>query len=104
MGFLLLQKHCQCTIKKAPICCPKGWRLIFASSRFCTDAEHRYAPIEGEEAAIAWALEKCRMFIMSSPNVIVVTDYEPLKGLFGDQDLFQMKEKTDIDLPSSTAP
>ena len=87
MGFLLLQKHCQCTIEKALICCPDGWCLIFADSRFCTDAEHRYAPIEGEAAAIVWALEKCCMFIKSSPNVIVVTDHKPLKGLFGDHDL-----------------
>ena len=102
MGFLLLQKHCQCTVEKAPICCSEGWHLIYASSRFCTDAERRYAPIEGEAAAIAWVLEKCRMLVMGSPNVIVVTDHEPLKGLFGDRDLskipnprlFRLKEKT----------
>ena len=78
MGFLLLQKYCMCTIDKAPVCCPEGWRLIFAGSRFCIDAEHRYAPIKGEAAAIVWALEKCRIFVMSSPNLIVVTDHEPL--------------------------
>ena len=39
MGFLLLQKHCQCTVEKTPIYCPEGWCLIFAGSRFCTDAE-----------------------------------------------------------------
>ena len=102
MGFLLLQKHCTCAIEKAPVCCPEGWHLVFAGSRFCTDAERRYAPIEGEAAAISWALEKCRMFILGCPNVIVVTDHEPLKGLFGDRDLskvhnprlFRLKEKT----------
>ena len=46
MGFLLQQKRCQCTIEKAPICCPKGWHLIFDGSRFFTEAECRYAPIE----------------------------------------------------------
>ena len=63
---------------------------------------HRYAPIEGEAAAIAWALEKCCMFVLGCPNIIVVTDHEPLKGLFGDWDLskiqnprlFQPKEKS----------
>ena len=102
MGFLLLQKHCQCTVEKAPVCCSEGWHLIYAGSRFCTDAERRYAPIEGEAAAIAWALEKCRMFVMGSPNIVVVTDHEPLKGLFSDRDLskiqnprlFRLKEKT----------
>ena len=48
MGFLLLQKHCTCAIDRTPVCCPEGWRLIFAGSRFCTKAEQRYAPIEGE--------------------------------------------------------
>ena len=38
MGFLLLQKYCMCTTDKAPVCCPEGWYLIFASSRFCIDA------------------------------------------------------------------
>ena len=74
MGFLLLQKHCQYTIEKVLICCPEGWHLIFARSRFCADAERRYAPTEGEAAAIVWALEKCHMFIMGCPNIIVVTE------------------------------
>ena len=102
MAFLFLQKYCQCTVEKAPICCSEGWCLIFASSRFCADATRRYAPREGEAAAIAWVLEKCCMFVMGCPNIIVVTDHEPLKGLFGDRDLskipnprlFPLKEKT----------
>ena len=91
MGFLLLQEHCSCAINRAPICCPDGWHLIFAGSRFCIDAERRYVPIEGEAAAIAWALKKCRLFIMGCPNLIVVTDHEPLKGLFGDRDLSKIQ-------------
>ena len=94
--------HCMCTTDKDPVCCPERWRLIFAGCRFCIDAECRYAPIEGEAAAIAWALEKCRIFVMGFPNLIVVTDHEPLKGLFGYRDLskipnprlFRLKEKT----------
>ena len=102
MGSLLLQKHRQCTAEKAPICCPKGWCLLFAGSRFCTDAECRYVPIEGEAAAITWALEKCCMYVMGFPNIIVVIDHEPLMTLFGNWDLskiqnpwlFQLEEKT----------
>ncbi len=55
MGFLLLQKYCTCAIDRAPVCCPEGWRLVFAGSRFCTDAEQKYAPIESEASAISWA-------------------------------------------------
>ena len=73
-----------------------GTRYLLAAD----SAERRYAPIEGE--AIAWALEKSRIFVMGCPNIIVVTDHEPLKGLFGDRDLskiqnprlFRLKEKT----------
>ena len=102
MGFLLLQKHCACSAEKAPNCCREGWRLVFAGSRFCTDAEQRYASIEGKANAIAWALDKCRIFLLGCPDVIVVTTHKPLKGLFGDKDLnkinnpllFRLKERT----------
>ena len=30
--YLLLQQHCNCNIKKAPICCKDGWKLIYAGS------------------------------------------------------------------------
>ena len=101
MGFLLLQKHCSWTTDKALVCCPDGWHLIFAGSRFCIDAECRYTLSESEAAAIAWALEKYRMFVKGCPDRIVVTDHEPLRGLFDDRDLskiqnsrlFRLKEK-----------
>ena len=102
MGFLLLQKYCDCDLTRAPVCCPEGWRLVFAGSRFCTPAESRYASVEGEAAAIAWALEKARMFVSGCPNLIVVTDHEPLLGILGDRSLsdipnprlFKIKQKT----------
>ena len=102
MGFLLLQKYCSCANDKAPTCCSEGWHLVFAGSRFCTPAESRYAPIEGEAAAIAWALHKCRMFVAGCQDLIVTTDHQPLTGVFGDRDLsgitnprlFKLKEKT----------
>ena len=102
MGFLLLQKYCPCPLPKAPVCCPEGWHLVFAGSRFCNDAESRYAPIEGEAAGIVWALNKCRMFVTGCPNLIVATDHAPLLGILGDRELdkitnprlFKLKEKT----------
>ena len=45
IGFKLLQKHCQCTMEKAPYCCEnqldKHWKLVLARSRFTQDAETR---------------------------------------------------------------
>lgn len=91
MGFLLLQKNCSCTI------C-----LIFAGSRFRTYVERRCTPIESKAAVIVWLLEKWHTFFMSCPSIIVVTDHEPIKGLFDNRGpskiqnpwLFRRKEKS----------
>ena len=34
LGYLLLQKHCACPLDDAPVCCPTGWKLVYAGSRF----------------------------------------------------------------------
>ena len=78
-----------------------GWHIVFVSSRFCINAECWYAPIEVEATAIAWALEKCWIFVMGCLQMIVVTDHQPLIRIFGDRDLskvhnpclFRLKEK-----------
>ena len=57
MGFVLLQKHCTCKLSD-PNCCKEGWKITYAGSRFTTDAESRYSPIEGEATAVAWGLNK----------------------------------------------
>lgn len=59
IGFLLRQKYCQC-ISKTLTCCPDGWKLCLVGSRFTTPAESRYAPIEGEALAVAYALHQTR--------------------------------------------
>ena len=102
VGFLLQQKHCQCSIDKAPHCGPAHWKLIFAGSRFLTEAESRYAPIEGEALALVYGLRQCRMFVLGCPNVTVAVDHKPLVKLFSDQSLeniknprlFSLKEKS----------
>ena len=63
VGYFLLQKHCRCA-SGLPSCCPDGWKVTLAGSRFLQDAEKRYAPIEGEALAVAWALEQTSYFTM----------------------------------------
>ena len=87
IGFLLQQKHCSCPLEKAPHCGPDHWRLIFAGSRFTTEAEARYAPVEGEALALVYALEQCRMFVMGCKSLIVAVDHKPLVKIFSDQSL-----------------
>ena len=102
VGFVLLQKFCTCKMDSAPNCCKEGWRLIYAGSRFTTDAESRYAPVEGEALAVVYALEKCRIFVLGCPNLTVVVDHKPLVKILGDRSLediknprlFNLKEKT----------
>ena len=102
LGFTLLQKHCRCPMTDAPNCCNGGWHLVFAGSRFTTDAESRYAPIEGEALAVSYGLEKSRMFTLGCSDLLVVTDHKPLVKILGDSALdtiknprlFSIKEKT----------
>ena len=57
MGFHMTQKHSKCN-SRVPSCCKDGWRTVLTGSKFTTGAESRYAPVEGEALAVAWALGK----------------------------------------------
>ena len=58
-----------------------------AVSRFLKAAETKYAPIEGEALAIAWALEDSKYFTMGCDSLIITTDHKPLVKIFGDRTL-----------------
>ena len=91
IGFLLQQKHCSCSLENAPHCGPGHWKLVFAGSRFTSESEARYAPIEGEALALVYGLRQARMFVMGCPNLIVAVDHKPLVKLFSDQALEKIK-------------
>ena len=101
IGYFVLQKHCDCSTD-APDCCPEGWRVTLAGSRFLSPAEQRYAPIEGEALAVAWGLEQSRYFTQGCDNLLVVTDHKPLVKVLGDRTLdeitnsrlFRLKQRT----------
>ena len=66
LGFVLQQEH-------------KGsWHIVQAGSRFLTDTETRYAVIELEMLSVAWAAQKCRIFLARLPTFTVITDHSPL--------------------------
>merc|ERR1712015_491475 len=77
IGYFLSQKHCECD-STIPDCCENGWRITLAGTRFLKPAETRYAPVEGEALAIAWALEHTKYFTQGCDNLVVVTDHKPL--------------------------
>ena len=67
LGFILQQQS------------PTGqWVLVQAGSRFLSEAESRYAVIELEMLAVAWAANKCKTFLMGLQNFQVITDHNPL--------------------------
>ena len=69
LGFLLLQK---------PTNDNSDWRVVQAGSRFLTDAESRYAVIELECLAVAWAIKKCHLFLAGLGHFTVIADHNLL--------------------------
>ena len=84
VGYWLRQKYCQCD-SETPDCCPSGWKITLAGSRFLKDAEQRYAPVEGEALAIAWALHDTKYFTLGCDDLIITSDHRPLTKIFGDK-------------------
>ena len=84
IGLWLCQKHCVCESNK-PGCCNEGWQTVYVSSRFCSPAESRYAPIEGEMLAAVWAMEKCKFFLLGMKDFMLALDHKPLIGMLGSQ-------------------
>ena len=101
IGYFLLQQHCSCS-SRVPDCCPGGWRITLAGSRFLSPAEQRYAAIEGEALAVAWGLEQTKYFTQGCDNLLVITDHKPQVKIFGDRTLdeitnsrlFWLKQRT----------
>ena len=88
IGWWLTQKHCSCPRDALPGCCPSGWQTVYVGSRFCTPAESRFHPIEGEALASIYGLEKCKFFILGLKTLILAVDHKPLLAIFSDkQDL-----------------
>ena len=84
MGFWLTQKHCSCS-GTTPGCCKSGWQTVYVGSRFCSDAESRYHPIEGEALSAINGLEKCKFFVLGLANLTLCLDHKPLLGIFGNK-------------------
>ena len=101
IGFCLLQKTCECT-EITPICCTRGWQLVFCASRYTSPAESRYAPVEGECLAVAWSLKKAKYFVLGCESLVIAVDHKPLLGILNDKSLelientrlVKLKEKT----------
>ena len=61
--------------------------MILCGSRYCTGAESRYHPIEGELLAVAWGLEKNGYYTLGSDKLLILVDHKPLLGLLTNRDI-----------------
>ena len=84
VGCWLTQKFCTCP-GQVPGCCNTGWQTVHVASRFNSPAVSRYHPVEGEAFAAAWALEKCKLFVLGNPQLTLVVDHKPLIAILGQQ-------------------
>ena len=71
MGFALLQKDGE-----------GAKHLVMCGSRSLQDPEKNYAIVELESKAIAWAITKCRHYLMGMDSFEVITDHKPLMSLY----------------------
>ena len=101
IGFCLLQKYCQCTLK-TPICCNGGWKLCLIGSRFTHGPETRYAPIEGEALAVAYALHQTRYYIEGCADLTVATDHKPLLGILNGRSMNDISNRRLLNLKEKT--
>ena len=74
---------------------PDVWKTVQAGSRFLTPAETRYAMIELELLAIAWACRKCAMFVEGLPRdqLEIWTDHQPLVPILSRYTLPKIENK-----------
>ena len=86
LGFWLFQKTCKCRGVK-PFCCREGWKIVLVGSRFTSDTESRYKPIEGEALAVVDSLQKARHFVLGCKDLVIAVDHKPLLGIFGNRSL-----------------
>ena len=103
VGFLLLQKYCRC-LSRTPVCCPDGWKLCLVGSRFTTPTESRYAPIEGEALAVAYALHQTRYYVLGCADLIIATDHKPLTRILNDKSLTEIYNRRLLNLKEKTLP
>ncbi|XP_069972259.1 uncharacterized protein [Penaeus vannamei] len=90
-------QYCSCPLATAPTCCREGWKLFFTGSHFTNSAESHYAPVEGKALAVADALDRCRMFVLGCPNLIVVVDHRTLLAILNERSLEAQLSTPDMD-------
>ncbi len=91
IGYVIMQKHCECENTGETTCCSDGWKLTICNSRFLKPEEKNYYPIEGEGLAVAWALQNARIYLAGCRNFTILVDHAPLVGIFNRKGLDEIE-------------
>lgn len=78
LDYALLQRH------------GTKWKLIQCGSRFLSDVESRYTPLEPELFAAVCGM-KCRMYLFGLSPFGLVIDHKPLTAIFNNHTLDAIK-------------
>ena len=70
LSFVLQQRH------------DNACKTVQSGSRFLTNTETRYAIIDLELLGVAWATNKCRMYLLGLDHFTVITYHNPLVPIF----------------------
>ena len=105
LGFVLLQKHCDCKGELTPLCCETGWKLTLCNSRHTDQSEENgFAPIEGETLAVVWALKKAKTFLLGCPKFTIFVDHAPLLRILGNKSMADIENSRLLGLKQKTLP
>ena len=74
VGYLLVQKYCQCP-QITPVCCTGGWKVCMVGSRFTNAAESNYASVEGECLAVLDVLHKTNYYTQGCDKLVIGVDW-----------------------------
>ena len=101
VGYFLYQKWCSCQ-SDVMTCCPTGWRITLAGSRFLNKHEANYWPTKGEMLGIAWALHDTGYFTLGCRDLHIQTDHRALVKLLGDKRLEDINNRCLVNLKEKT--
>ena len=80
MGYVLMQLHAD-----------GQYKLIEAGSRWLTPAEQNYGMTSLELAAVNWAVEKCKPYLLGLPFFEIVTDHQALVSMLNTKTLDEIE-------------
>jgi len=71
----------------------EGWKPVDCASRFLTQAEKNYHPIELEMQAVTWGCEKMTPYLQGLLYFLVQTDHKPLVPILNYKPLIEMSPR-----------